>query len=69
MKTTYVILIDAVLPDPSSGYSLYPTENRNDEYFNGPESYMFQSRKRLTTGVSLLMILFQKKKISINILI
>jgi len=47
-----VILLDAIIPDPSSGYNFYKGENRGDDYFNRDGSVSGRSRRKLTTGVS-----------------
>jgi len=53
MKEAYLgILIDPILPDLSSDYTIPLQGHRNDEYFNRNEPFVGRPRRRLTTGVS-----------------
>jgi len=50
--SSMIIMKDAIIPDISTEYNLYPERNRDNEYFNNPLSVAARPRRKLTTGVS-----------------
>jgi len=50
--SSVIIMKDAIIPDISTEYNLYPERNRDNEYFNNYAAVAGRSKRKLTTGVS-----------------
>ncbi|UJR36061.1 hypothetical protein I4U23_028797 [Adineta vaga] len=55
--SSVITMKDAILPDPSSGYTYYTKENSNNQYFNQHMAMLGRSRRKLSRKKKLAIIL------------